>query len=69
MREQAQAQGYLSGVAAGVMLAGFPGLGSRSAVFLIHEKHRQARGAMEGTAPGVYRSETGCYHTESVNVL
>jgi hypothetical protein len=63
------AQGLSGGVHWGVKMADLPGSGSRSAVFLIHPKHRQARGQAEQAYPGVHRSESGCYHMRSVNVL
>jgi len=54
----------------GAQVAGLPGSGSGSAVFLIHADGLRAAGAAHRvTSAARPSSKTGCYHSGSVNVL
>lgn len=66
-----RAQGLRQRVRLDVKGYEFPGLGARSAVFLVHAKRlRQAPGeAVQGGFAGRRALRTGCYHSHSVNVL
>jgi hypothetical protein len=74
-RNWLKAQGFQGSVLEGVQLAGLPGLGSGSPVFLIHtEFSGRMLSAWRGLGgrKGFRRApapKTGCYHRRSVNVL